>query len=62
MVSLEMENQAVQMEIDKGAAVSLVSYQMYEKLLLNKPLEKSTMQLTNYSGETITVQGVVIVC
>ena len=42
-----------------GAAVSLVSYKMYEKLLSNKPLEKSTAQLTTYSGESIKVQGVV---
>ena len=56
---IEVENQAVQMELDTGAAVLLVSYKTYEKLLSNKPLEKSTTQLTTYSGESIKVQGVV---
>ena len=56
---LEVENQAVQMELDTGAAVSLLSYKTYEKLLSNKHLDKSTTQLTTYSGESIKVQGVV---
>ena len=47
------------MELDTGAAVTLVSYKTYEKLLSNKHLEKSTTQLTTYSGERIKVQGVV---
>ena len=60
MVSLEVENRAVQMELDIGAAVSLVSHKTYKKLQLsNKPLEKSTMQLTTYSSESIKVQEVV---
>ena len=47
------------MELDSGAAVSLVSYKTYEKLLSNIHLDKSTTQLTTYSGESIKVQGVV---
>ena len=47
------------MELDSGAAVSLVSYKTYEKLLSNIHLDKSTTQLTTYSGESIKVQGAV---
>ena len=48
----------IYMELDTGAAVSLVSEDTYKQHWSNKPLEESVTKLKTYSGEDIAVKGV----
>ena len=57
-VMLKLEDCPVEMEIDTGAALSLVSEATFEKLWKKKPaLAPSQVRLRSYSGEPIPVVG-----
>jgi len=47
----------VTMEIDTGAAVSVISVNTYQKLFSNVKLSKSTVRLRTYTGEPMVVIG-----
>lgn len=54
-----LEGQPTHMEIDTGAAVSIVSDRIYNKALKHLPLKKSNILLKTYTGETVPVSGIV---
>ena len=56
-VTLLVNNQSLCMEIDTGAAVSLVSEATYKTLFPGLPLSKPALKLRTYTAEPITVLG-----
>ena len=56
-VSMQIEGSSVQMELDTGAAFSLMSETVFRQLFPSKELESSTIRLCAYSGEVIEVIG-----
>lgn len=54
---VELDGHPLSMEVDTGAAVSLVSEQTYNALFPDIPLLESTVTLKSYSGEPIKVVG-----
>ena len=56
-VQLTVNNKPVIMEVDTGAAVSLMSYKTYQKLFASVPLEKTTVKLSTFTSESIPVVG-----
>ena len=61
-ISVQIEEQSVPMEIDKGAGLSLVSEATYREKWPSKTLEQSSKKLYSYSGEAIPVIGSMTVC
>ena len=57
MVSVTVNNQPIEMELDTGAAFSLVSEATFRKLWPDSTLQESTIRLCSYSGDPITVCG-----
>ena len=57
VVTVEIEGKELKMEVDTGAAVSLVSYETYCHLLPEIALSPSNVVLRTYSGELINVAG-----
>ena len=60
-IDLLVEGKPLKMEIDTGASVSVVSQAVYQKLLKEKKLERTTVQLKTYGGESLKVLGEVSV-
>ena len=56
-VDLQLEGKPLRMEVDTGAAVSLVSEETYRSLFPTVQLQSSTTKLCTYSGEPLTVLG-----
>ena len=56
-VSSHIEGQPLVMELDTGAAVSLVSEYTYRRLRPNKPLQETTTRLRTYLGEQMMILG-----
>ena len=56
-VELEINGKAIPMEVDTGAAVSLISTTIKQELFPDSPLSTSTTMLTTYTGERINVAG-----
>lgn len=56
-VPVEIEGRPLVMELDTGAAVSLISESVFNKLCLDKPFQLSSSHLRTYSGETLPVLG-----
>jgi len=57
-VNLHINNREVTMELDTGAAVSVISEQTYKTVLLQQPpLQVSELLLRTYTGERLTVLG-----
>lgn len=56
-VNLTMEGRHLRMELDTGAAKSLVSEKTYENLFQNWPLQPATAKLHTYSCEMLKVLG-----
>ena len=56
-VDLQLEGKPLRMEVDTGAAVSLVSEETYRSLFPTVPLQSSMTKLRTYSGEPLTVLG-----
>jgi len=56
-VTLSIEGRSVQMEIDTGTSLSLVSEQTYRELWPATPLQKTTVKLKTYAGTPLKVLG-----
>lgn len=54
-----LEGNPVRMEIDTGAAVSLVSETVYKEHLHHLPIQRARVVLKTYTGETVAVKGLV---
>ncbi|XP_058880316.1 uncharacterized protein K02A2.6-like [Acipenser ruthenus] len=57
MVKMYLDNKNVDMQLDTGAAVSIVSETLYRKTLSHLPLGKTNMRLITYSGGKIPLLG-----
>ena len=55
-VNMQVDGVMLCMELDTGAAVSIVSHAKWERCF-DKPLEKSNLLLTTYSNKKINVIG-----
>ena len=61
-VNLLVNEHQVRMELDTGAAISVISEQIYKTVLSQQPpLQVSNLQLHAYTGEKLTVLGQVSV-
>ena len=49
------------MEVDTGAAVSVVSEDTYKKLFFNLPLKRASVCLKTFTGEQIPILGEIAV-
>ena len=58
-VQMELNGQQVLMEVDTGAAVSLMSVTTQKRLFPRAKLTKSTTQLQTYSAEALSVLGTI---
>ncbi|KAL1270472.1 hypothetical protein QQF64_029488 [Cirrhinus molitorella] len=58
-VTVLLEGQPVKMEIDTGAAVSLVSDAVYSEILSNLPLKPPDVTLKTYTGESVAMKGLI---
>lgn len=56
-LNINVQRKTIVMELDTGAAVSLISEETYHKLFSDIPLQESTVKLKSYSGEDIPVLG-----
>ena len=56
-VMVEVDGQSVTMEVDTGAAVSLMSEVTFKELWADRSVDPSTVRLCSYSGEAIPVVG-----
>ena len=61
MVEVKMNGESVRMEVDTGAAVSVMSQSSYERIRDNQPLRESGLKLKTYTGEIVSPQGVAAV-
>ena len=57
VVTLELNSKSVDMEVDTGAAVSLMSEATQKKLFPQAKLQKTTLRLQTYTAETLSVLG-----
>ena len=57
LVDVQLEGKPLRMEVDTGAAVSLVSEETYWSLFPMVQLQSSMTKLRTYSGEPLTVLG-----
>ena len=58
MVDVCLNGKPVRMEVDTGAAVSVMSHSCYERVRENSVLEKSELKLKTYTGEVVYPEGV----
>ena len=56
-VTLQVNGHPLTMELDTGAAVSIAPSTIYNKLFPKLPLKPSTVRLSSYTGDPITVAG-----
>ena len=57
-VNLQINGKHIHMELDMGAAVSVISEQQWNQLFPNRPLESYTgSPLRGYSGQQLQVKG-----
>lgn len=61
IVSVQIEDKPVNMEVDTGAAVTIMSHTMFKNLNLNKRLFKTNVQLRTYTGESFLPNGAAFV-
>ena len=57
IVTVEMEGSPIQMELDTGAAVLLLPYDVYQEKFRSIPLERTRIQLRTYTGEKVKPKG-----
>ena len=60
-VTVCVDGQDLAMEIDTGASLSLISEETQKSLWLNKRLQPSTVNLTTYFGELVSIKGCMVV-
>ena len=60
-VNPKIEGKMIEMELDTGAAVSLISKEMYEAHFSELPLRPTQVMLKTYTGEVILAEGVITV-
>lgn len=58
MIKVRIEGKPVTLELDTGAAVSLMSYSDYKMLNCNKRLYKTNVELSTYTREILNIKGV----
>ena len=56
-VEVIVNEQPLQMELDTGAAVSILPYEEYKKRFQKIPLQKTGSRLKTYTGELVRPQG-----
>ena len=56
-VSLIVNNVSLTMEVDTGASFSVISKQTYDNSFASYPLQKTSVKLKTYSGESLTMYG-----
>ena len=56
-VTLDVNDKRVKMEVDTGAAVTIITEKVKDQLFPNTPLRKSSLRLKTYTGETMPVLG-----
>ena len=56
-VSLIVNNVSLTMGVDTGASFSVISKQTYDKSFASYPLQKTSVKLKTYSGESLTMYG-----
>ena len=61
MVEVRLNGKTVRMEVDTGAAVSVMSLSCYERVKEDRSLEKSELKLKTYTGEVVSPEGVGLV-
>ena len=61
MVEITINGKKTQMELDTGAAVSIISTKTKAKLFPEEPLVDSSLVLTTYLGEQLQVAGQMLV-
>ena len=57
VVSVQLGNATVNMEVDTGASRSTVSQYVYNTLLTDFPLQNTDVTLRSYSGEKVPILG-----
>lgn len=62
MIKPKIEGQSVDMELDTGAAVSLISSQLYKDKFAHIRLRKTDVLLKTYTGELLQPEGMLKVC
>ena len=65
LVTVSINNTSVEMEVDTGASVSIISEATYNRLWSPEdapPLQESSVKLRTYSGEQIGVKGSIRIC
>lgn len=60
-VTLVIEGKTLKMKLETGAAVSLISTDIYETMLKNTPLQTTNVVLKTYTGEAVSPNGVITV-
>ncbi len=61
LVEVQLDGRSLQMEVDTGAALSVMSEAAFQKVWPNKPMEPSSTRLRTYTGELLRVLGSVVV-
>ena len=56
-VDIEINGRALNMEVDTGAAVSIISKTTYQKLFSEIPIKPASLRLRTYTSESIDVEG-----
>jgi hypothetical protein len=56
-IDICLDGNSVEMEIDTGAAVSIISKQTFEKFFKGRPLDEHQAKLRTYTGEPVPVLG-----
>ncbi|XP_019858297.1 PREDICTED: uncharacterized protein K02A2.6-like isoform X2 [Amphimedon queenslandica] len=57
MISLKLNGQTIEMELDTGASVSLISEEVKDKYLPHVPLQPTHIRLQTYTAQSIKVLG-----
>ena len=57
LVTLDVEGQPLEMEVDTGASLSLILVETHRHLLSHKQLQQSHMKAYRYSRQLIQVMG-----
>lgn len=58
-ITPEIEGKMIEMELDTGAAVSIISREKYDNVLQHIPLQPTDVILKTYTGEALAPVGVI---